>query len=93
MWPALAWIAFSTAQPTMRDRTFAAIGLLLVVSGIGAYSLYIYQLSGNPFEWATTIQRWGYSVGGCAWTAPIRLMQELLTNPYRYLLSSPNGAL
>ena len=89
MWPALAWIAYRTAQPTIRDRSFAAGGLLLVPSGIGAYSLYVYQLSGNPFEWATTIQRWSYSVGGTPWSAPIRLMQELLTNPYQYLLSNP----
>ena len=89
MWPALAWIAYRTVQPTTRDRTFAAIGLLLVASGISAYSFYVYQLSGNPFEWAMTIQRWGYSVGGAPWTAPIRLTQELLTNPYGYLLSSP----
>ena len=89
MWPALAWIAYRTVQPTMRDRTFAVLGLLLVTSGIGAYSLYIYTLSGNPFEWVMTIQRWGYSVGGAPWTAPFRLAQELLTNPYQYLLSSP----
>jgi hypothetical protein len=89
MWPALAWIAFQTARPTACDRTFAGIGLLLVLSGIGAYSLYIYELSGNPFEWAVTIQRWNYHVGGAPWTAPIGLLQELLTHPYRYLLSSP----
>ena len=89
MWPALAWIAYRMVQPTTRDRVGAVMGLLLVASGIGAYSLYVYTLSGNPFEWATTIQRWGYSVGGAPWTPPFRLMQELVTNPYQYLLSTP----
>ncbi len=59
MLPALAWIALRGARPTLRDRAAAAIGLLLVTAGIGIYSLYIYQLSGNAFEWVSTIQRWG----------------------------------
>ena len=63
MLPALAWIAYRTAQPTIRDRAFAVVGLLLVLTGIGAYSLYVYQLSGNPFEWATTIQALGLQRG------------------------------
>jgi hypothetical protein len=89
MLPALAWIAYRTAQPTPRDRMMALLGLLLVVGGIGAYSLYIYQLSGNPFEWVTTIQRWGYYPGGAPWTAPVRLIRQLVTRPYDYLTTDP----
>jgi hypothetical protein len=89
MLPALAWLAYRAAQPTARDRALAALGLVLVASGVGAYSLYIYQLSGNPFEWAMTIQRWGYHLGGPPWTAPFRLMGELLTHPYQYLINDP----
>jgi hypothetical protein len=85
MLPALAWIAWQNAQPSARDRVWAAIGLLLVPTGIGLYSLYVYQLSGNPLEWAASITRWGYHPGGAAWTAPAQLVGQLLTHPYRYL--------
>ena len=89
MLPALVWIAFRAVQPTARDRTMAAIGLLCVTAGIGGYSLYVYQLSGNPFEWVATIQRWGYDTGGAPWTAPAMLIYNLVTNPYEYLVSHP----
>jgi hypothetical protein len=85
MWPALAWIAWRAAEPTRRDRLGAAAGLVLAASGFGAYCAYIYRLTGNPFEWAATLQRWGYYPGGSPWLAPVRLVQVLLTHPYQYL--------
>jgi hypothetical protein len=81
----LAWIAWRTVGTNRRDRILALVGLLLVTGGIGAYSLYVYQLSGNPFEWAASITRWGYHPGGRPWMMPVRLVGELLTHPYRYL--------
>jgi hypothetical protein len=89
MLPALVWVALRAAYPTARDRAMAAIGLLFVTGGISAYSLYIYQLSGNPFEWVATIQRWGYNAGGAPWTAPATLIHHLATHPYEYLVSHP----
>ena len=89
MLPALALVAFRVVQPTLRDRTLAVLGLALVPAGIGAYSAYIFALSGHPFEWFTTIQRWGYYPGGLPWTAPLRLIGELVTRPYEYLASDP----
>jgi hypothetical protein len=83
--PALAWIAWRNAEPTLRDRLLAAIGLVLVTSGIGIYSLYVYQISGNPLEWASSISRWGYYPGGLPWLAPVRLIARLSTHPYLYL--------
>lgn len=89
--PALAWIAWRTAEKTSRDRLMAAAGLVMVTFGIGAYSLFVYQLtdipggSRNPFEWAAAIQRWGYYPGGVPWSAPFRLLQRLLTHPFEYL--------
>jgi hypothetical protein len=91
MLPALAWIAWRTAEKTSRDRALAAIGLLLVTVGVGWYSLYVYRLtalpggSHNPFEWAAAIRRWGYYPGGLPWTAPFHLLQLLVTRPYSYL--------
>jgi hypothetical protein len=90
LWPALAWLAYRNAKPTLRDRTLAAIGLLLVLGGVTAYSAYIYQLSGgNPFEWVSSIQRWNYHPGGAPWTAPTRLLGHLITQPHNYLTSDP----
>jgi Gpi18-like mannosyltransferase len=81
MLPALAWMAFRTAEPTPSDRTLSLLGLLLVVGGASAYSLYVYHISGNPFEWAASLTRWGYHPGGAPWTAPVRLVQHLVTHP------------
>ena len=85
MLPALAWAAWRAAEPTRRDRLWAAAGLALVAAGLGVYSVYIYQLSGDPLEWAKTLQRWGYYPGGAPWMAPVRLVQILATHPYAYL--------
>jgi Gpi18-like mannosyltransferase len=62
--PALALVAWRTVKPDRRDRVWAIVGLLLIPSGVGCYSLFVYSLSGNPFEWAATIERWGYHPGG-----------------------------
>ena len=85
MLPGLAWIAWRAAQPSARERLRAAGGLALAGAGFAAYSVYIFRLTGNPFEWAATLQRWGYHPGGAAWNAPLRLMGRLLTHPYLYL--------
>ncbi len=85
MLPALAWIAWRSAAPEMRERAKAAGGLALAASGFGAYCLFIYRLTGNPLEWAATLQRWNYHVGGAPWTAPFTLLAHLATHPYAYL--------
>ena len=91
MLPALAWIAWRTAEPTPRDRARAASGLVLVTVGVAWYSLFVYRLtafpggSHNPFEWAAAIQRWGYYPGGLPWNAPFHLVHMLVTHPYTYL--------
>jgi hypothetical protein len=89
MLPALAWIAWQQAQPTRRDRLGAAAGLALAASGFGAYCVYIYQLTGHPLEWAAALQRWGYYPGGSPWLTPVRLVWQLVTQPYLYLTTNP----
>ena len=84
MLPALVWIAWRTAVDR-RDRLMAILGLVLVASGVGLYSLYVYSLSGNPLEWAASIERWGYYPGGAPWLAPFRLVQMLVLHPYAFL--------
>jgi mannosyltransferase PIG-V len=85
MLPALAWLAWRGVEPNTRDRVVAVVGLLLVGCGVGAYSVYVYRLSGNPFEWAASIERWGYYPGGAPWLVHVRLVRMLLTHPYAYL--------
>lgn len=94
--PALAWIAWRRCRDLnasgdverARRTTLAAVaGLLLVTTGIGAYCLYIWRLTGSPFEWVATIERWGYHPGGAPWLALGRLAGELLSRPYAYVAS------
>jgi len=89
MVPALAWVAWRSAEPSTRDRTGAVAGVALSACGFGAYCAYVYHLTGNPLEWAATLQRWGYHPGGAPWTAPAQLVQTLVTHPYRYLTTVP----
>jgi hypothetical protein len=85
--PALAWIAWRQAVPNTNERLKAIIGLALVGCGIVAYSVYVYVLAGNPFEWALAIRRWGYYPGGAPWLALVRLVHELATHPVIFLTS------
>jgi hypothetical protein len=98
MLPALAWIAFAQlrgqrsgrgltpgSDPGVRPWVSAAAGVALVASGFVAYCAYVYSLTGNPLEWAATLERWGYYPGGAPWLAPFRLVANLVTHPYAYL--------
>jgi hypothetical protein len=89
--PALAWLAWRNLEPTRYGRISAAAGLLLSTSGFGAYCFYVYWLTGHPFEWAATLERWGngYHPGSAPWTAPAALLHQLFTHPYRYLTTEP----
>jgi hypothetical protein len=89
--PALAWIAWRTVQPERRERALALAGLALVGSGIGIYSIFTYSLTGNPFEWAASIQRWGYYPGGSPLVAPFRLARALIVHPYAFLAGERMG--
>ena len=91
MWPALAWSAWRSAEPTKKDRLGAAAGLVVATLGVVGYCAYIYDLTGQPLLWATALTRWGngYHPGGTPWSTPIHLLHRLLTHPYAFLLSSP----
>ena len=91
MWPALAWLAWRAAKPTPRDRLAAATALVVATFGFVGYCAYIYNLTGQPFLWATALTRWGtgYHPGGAPWTAPVDLLHKLLTHPYAFLTSEP----
>src|SRR5205823_3700552 len=46
---------------------------------------------GSPFEWAATIERWGYYPGGPPWLPIGRLMRALLTQPITFLATVPTA--
>jgi hypothetical protein len=87
IWPALAWTAWRSAEPTRQDRVWAAAGLALTTVGLIGYCAYIYALTGNPFEWVAALERWGegYIPGGTPWTMSIALLRRLATHPYQFL--------
>jgi hypothetical protein len=91
MWPALAWAAWRAAEPTRRDRLAAAAALIAATLGFVAYCAYIYDVTGQPLLWATALTRWGsgYHPGGAPWSAPVALVQRLVTHPYVFLASEP----
>lgn len=91
MWPALAWIAWRTALPGGRDRLMAALGLILATAGFVWYSAFIYQLTGNAFEWAATLQRWNYRVGGSPLRSVTELVRTLTTHPYAFVAGTRMG--
>jgi len=98
IWPSLAWIAWRGVmaaggrwKPPSRDAVFALVALAIVPAGIGAYSLYIYRLTGHPFEWFKTLELWGYYPGGSPYHAMLRLVRDLVERPIVYIATVPTA--
>jgi hypothetical protein len=87
--PALALIGWDAAGDGWRDRRAAVIAAACGLAGIGAYSVFVYSLSGNPFEWYESITHWGYHPGGNPLAGLFAIAQQLLTRPYQYIVSEP----
>jgi len=85
--PALAWIAWRSAPATTRDRAWAMTAVAGSTLGIGAYSLFNYRLSGNPFEWYDSIERWGYHPGGNPVGGLYAIGHALVTRPMQFLVT------
>lgn len=85
--PALALIGWDAAAPTKRDRISALCATAAGTLGIGAYSAYVYSLSGNPFEWYDSITRWGYHPGGHPLAGLAAIAQQLITRPYQFIVT------
>jgi hypothetical protein len=83
--PALAWLAWRASRPDARDRLWAALAVAGSLLGIGAYSYFNYQLSGNPFEWYDSITRWNYHPGGNPFSGIFAIGSALLTRPIEFL--------
>ena len=59
------------------------------LTGIGAYCVFNYQLSGNPFEWFDSIERWGYHPGGNPLTGLFTIGTTLISHPMQFLSTEP----
>ena len=84
--PALAWIAWQSAATSSRDRAWALTAVAGSTLGIGAYSVFNYKLSGNPFEWYYAIERWGYYPGGNPLAGLYAIGHALVTRPMQFLV-------
>jgi hypothetical protein len=84
--PALAWIAWHASDGTTRDRSKALLAAGGSLLGIGAYCVFTYLETGNPFAWYDAITRWGYSPGGNPFAGILAVSRELITHPYSYLV-------
>lgn len=84
--PALALIAWRSSGPSREDRARGMAAAAASLLGIGAYCVYNYALSGNPFEWYDSITRWGYHPGGNPFTAILRVGSSLLNAPLAFLV-------
>ena len=86
--PALALIGWDAAS-TGPERRRALAAALFGSAGIAAYSLFVYSVSGNPFEWYDSITRWGYHPGGNPLSGLVSLAEHLLSHPIGFIATEP----
>jgi hypothetical protein len=93
MLPALALVVWREVRGG--DRTLhlkAAVAVACTLLGVGLYSLFVYSLSGHPFEWARSMARWNWEPGSAApWRPLASLAVNLATRPIEHLSSSPQA--
>jgi hypothetical protein len=87
--PALALLAWQAAGDDRRARCWAVAVAVGSCGGIAAYCWFNYQLSGNPFEWYASIQRWDYHPGGNPFASLTRIAVLLFTRPVDFLTTEP----
>jgi hypothetical protein len=83
--PAMAIIGWRSSLPSRSDRIAAMSAVTASLVGIGAYCVFNYALSGNPFEWYDSITRWGYHPGGNPFSGILRVGASLLSGPLTFL--------
>ena len=86
--PALALIGWDAAS-TGRERRRALVAAFFGALGVGSYSLFVYSVSGDPFEWYHSITRWGYHPGGNPFTGLVSIAQHLVSHPIEFISTEP----
>ena len=85
--PALAVIGWRAAGGDVPSRVRGALAGAAALAGVAAYSVYNWQVSGDPFEWYHAITRWGYFPGSSLSANPLWVfVTNLTTRPYDYLV-------
>jgi Mannosyltransferase (PIG-V) len=87
--PALALIGWDAAGSSERDQKRALTAAAFGCAGIGAYSLFVYSISGDAFEWYDSITRWGYLPGGNPLSGLWAIYSALLTEPITFISTQP----
>lgn len=88
--PALALIGWRSADASVPARLRGALAGAAALAGVAAYSVYNWQVSGDPFEWYHAITRWGYFPGVTFAHNPLWVfVTNLATRPYAYLVDEP----
>jgi len=83
--PALALIGWDAAGDSQVNRRRALFAVASGLLGIGSYSVFVYSISGNPFEWYDSITRWGYHPGGNPLSGLIAIGEALITRPFQFI--------
>lgn len=85
--PALVVIGWRAAGSDAPSRVRGALAGAAALAGVAAYSVYNWQVSGDPFEWYHAITRWGYYPGSGLAANPLWVfVANLTTRPYEYLV-------
>jgi hypothetical protein len=82
--PALALLAWQADRST-GGRWRAVLAVAGVCGGFGAYCLYNYWLSGDPFAWYRAITYWGYHPGGDPSSGLLAIGRALTGRFYQFL--------
>ncbi|MBI2222279.1 MAG: hypothetical protein HYU53_13860 [Acidobacteria bacterium] len=90
--PALALIAWRETRGDRPAMLRAAAALAATLLGVGTYSLFVYSISGHPFEWANSMDRWNWHPGAVAgWQPLVTVVTAMATRPYAFITGSPQA--
>ena len=82
--PGLAWLAWQASRGRS-DLVKATAVVAATMAGIGLYTAYNYNVTGNPFAWYDAITRWNYHPGQNPIAMPLAVVWAVITRPMQYL--------
>lgn len=92
MLPSLAIVAYRETRGDRGAALRAGAALAATLLGIGTYSLFVYSISGDPFEWARAMTRWNWVPGSVLGSQPlVAVVIEFATNPYAFVTRAPSA--
>lgn len=92
MLPSLALVAYRETRGDRGAAFRAGTALGATLLGVGAYSLFVYNISGDPFEWAKAMTRWNWVPGSVPGSQPlVTLLIEVARSPYAFVTRAPSA--